>query len=54
MKKGRQTACQPLQEMDPELTLTRLEAGVFLIDHIDATLAADNAAVSVTGLERLQ
>jgi hypothetical protein len=33
------------------LALTRLEAGVFLVNDIDAALAANHAAVTVTGLQ---
>ena len=36
------------------LALARLEARVGLVDHVNATLAAHDAAVLVTLLERLQ
>jgi hypothetical protein len=36
------------------LTLTGFEPRILLVDHVDATLAADNAAVLVTLLERTE
>jgi hypothetical protein len=38
----------------PRLTLAGLETRVDLIDHVDPTLAANDAACPVTGLERFQ
>jgi hypothetical protein len=36
------------------LALARLVAGVRLVDHIDTTLAADDLAIGVTLLQRLE
>jgi hypothetical protein len=36
------------------LTLTSLESGILLIDHVNATLAADDAAVLIALLQGAQ
>src|SRR5690606_19895174 len=41
-------------DRDINSALTSLEAGVLLVDDVDAALAADKTVLAMTGLERLE
>jgi hypothetical protein len=53
MKKGRRNGPHT-SPVAPELTLARLEAGIGLVDNVDPPLAANNAAILVAFLRRLE
>ena len=53
MKKGRRNGPHT-SPVAPELALARLEAGIGLIDNVDPPLTANNAAILVAFLRRLE